>query len=193
ADAAADGRLPAAQLARSAERLAALAARFPSQPGADPQRAADNSLMDQAWACGLTALGGARPPLRHQPLRVLTQASVLSDGVSEAGLASEMVRGLFTGFSDVRFDTVPSLVDGPWPAAEGRFTVLVGNQRPRYGAQRPAADLHLVLWNPYQALDIAAPALLSWGYAPGALAAVQAWLEGRAAAPGRLPITLECR
>jgi beta-N-acetylhexosaminidase len=124
---------------------------------------------------------------------VLTQASVASDGVSEAGVDAAALQALFSDFADVRFDTVPSLLHGPWPAADGRFTVLVSNHRSRYaapGQPRPPADLHLALWNPYQALDIAAPTLLSWGYAPGALAAVAAWLGGDAPAPGHLPVQM---
>ena len=64
--------------------------------------------------------------------------------------------------------------------------MLVSTRRDRYGPSaadwRP--DLHVVLWNPFQVLDVPAPALLAWGYADGALAAVRQWLEGRAAAPG---------
>ncbi len=189
----ATGELQPAALQASAARLDALAQAYPSTPGPYAARGADEALVHSAWAAALTALGGAQPPGRQQPLRVLTQASVASDGVSEAGVDAVALRALFAPFADVRFDTVPSLLHGLWPAADGRFTVLVSNHRSRYAlgeAPRPPADLHLALWNPYQALDIAAPSLLSWGYAPGALAAVAAWLRGDAVAPGRLPIHL---
>jgi beta-N-acetylhexosaminidase len=46
------------------------------------------------------------------------------------------------------------------------------------------------LWNPFQVLDIRAPAIVTWGFADGALAALRAWLEGRAAAPGHAPVPL---
>jgi hypothetical protein len=46
------------------------------------------------------------------------------------------------------------------------------------------------LWNPFQVLDVPAPALVSWGFAGEALTAVRAWLEGRAAAPGHAPVPL---
>ena len=52
-------------------------------------------------------------------------------------------------------------------------------------------DLHLTLWNPYQALDVVGPTVVTWGFAPGALAAAQAWLEGRAQASGRAPQGLQ--
>jgi beta-N-acetylhexosaminidase len=32
---------------------------------------------------------------------------------------------------------------------------------------------------------------VTWGYAEGALAALRAWLEGRAQAPGRAPVPLQ--
>jgi len=49
-------------------------------------------------------------------------------------------------------------------------------------------DLHLALWNPYQALDFAAPALMTYGFAPPALEAVQAWLAGDIEAEGHCPV-----
>jgi beta-N-acetylhexosaminidase len=53
---------------------------------------------------------------------------------------------------------------------DGRLNVLVSTRRARYGAaaQGWKPDLHIALWNPYQALDVAGPTLLSWGFAPGA-------------------------
>jgi beta-N-acetylhexosaminidase len=46
-------------------------------------------------------------------------------------------------------------------------------------ARHLAPDLHLALWNPYQALDINAPALMTYGFAQPALNAINAWLSGR--------------
>jgi beta-N-acetylhexosaminidase len=190
------GELFEPTLQRAAARLDALAARFPASPRdlSEAQRADDEALMRSAWARALTAVGAPEPPARDAPLRVVTQGRVDSDGVSEAGLPASAVRGLFSAFSDVEFIEVASLA-ALSPAAlqvPGRRSVLVSNQRARYaqpGALRP--DLHLVLWNPFQVLDVAAPALVTWGYAEGALAAAQAWLEGRAGAPGVSPVPLQ--
>ncbi|HEX7640053.1 MAG TPA: beta-N-acetylhexosaminidase, partial [Burkholderiaceae bacterium] len=79
--------------------------------------------------------------------------------------------------------------------ADGRVNVLVSNHRTRFGAAAADArpDLHLALWNPFQLLDVAAPAVVTWGYADGALDALQAWLEGRAQATGRSPVKLSPR
>ena len=43
---------------------------------------------------------------------------------------------------------------------------------------------------PERTAILPAPALVPWGHASGALAAVQAWLEGRAGAPGVPPVAL---
>ncbi len=57
-------------------------------------------------------------------------------------------------------------------------------------AQRLNPDLHLCLWNPYAALDVPAPALISFGFRPEALDAVVAWMKGDETATGTLPIEL---
>ena len=75
---------------------------------------------------------------------------------------------------------------------DGRFTFLASTSRLRYGPHARSSfrpDLHLALWNPYQALDIVAPALITYGFAPPALDAVNAWLDGRVEAAGNAPVT----
>ncbi len=187
----ADGRLTAAQGQRAMARLDTLAARYPVQHAeyASTLHEADDALMHRAWAAGLTALQGATPPAPGEPLRVIVQAEVPTDQVSEAGPGSDAVLAMFKGFADVRTLVLPDLATLNWQQLpqDGRRTVLVSTRRDRYGATAAGwhPDLHIVLWNPFQALDIAAPTLLAWGYADGALAAVQQWLEGRATAPGR--------
>jgi beta-N-acetylhexosaminidase len=74
---------------------------------------------------------------------------------------------------------------------DGLFTVLASTSRLRYGPHAKAAfrpDLHLALWNPYQALDIAAPALITYGFAAPALDAVNSWLAGELTASGVAPV-----
>lgn len=198
AQAQAEGTLNAAALAASAARLDHLAATHPATPVdlGEAQRAADAALMDGGWRRALCALGGARPPAPGTPLRVVTQARVPTDGVSEAGVGADAVRALFAGFADVQFDEVDDLA-GIAPdrlqARKGRLVVLVSTPRERYRAaaapRRP--DLHLALWNPFHAMDIAAPALVTWGHAPGALAAARSWLQGQATATATAPVPLE--
>ena len=190
-----EGSLDEAALRASADRLDALAVRFPAVQIAltVEQRLQDELLMHHAWARALTTIGAATPPKMNAPLRVVTQGRVESDGVSEAGVSAAAVRELFSNFSDVEFVEVANLpaLDASTLAATGRHVVLVGNHRPRYPrAGVLAPDLHLVLWNPFQVLDVQAPALVPWGHAKGALEAVRAWLEGRAGAPGVAPVAL---
>lgn len=193
------GALTPAQLRRSCDRLDALAARYPSRPGAyvKEQRDEDDALMRRAWAQGLSIVGDAQRPAPGRALRVFTQAAVPSDGVSEAGLDAQSVRALFAAFGDLDFVALDRLGELDWTQVprDGRFNVIVSNHRQRYAgpARDWRPDLHLALWNPFVVLDVAAPAVVSWGYADGALAAVRAWLEGRGAAPGRAPVPLAPR
>ena len=188
--------LSAAQIATANARLDALAQRYPAATGRYDvhQREADDALMRGAWARGLTGVGAPRAPGLDQPLRVYTQSSVPCDGVSEAGPSGAQVAALFGAFADVEVVQLGELRGLDWSAVprDGRATVLVSNHRDRYDAAsstwRP--DLHLALWNPFQVLDIAAPAVVTWGYADGALAALRSWLEGRGALTGHSPVRL---
>ena len=192
----ASGALTQPQLQRSCQRLDALAGRYPVAPRPYPadQRDDDDALMRRAWAMGLTTLGDARPPRRDQRLRVFTQRGVPSDGVSEAGLTGDGVAALFTEFPDAEIVQLPELRTLDWSRVpqDGRCHIVASNLRERHGehARGWRPDLHLALWNPFQVLDVKAPAVITWGYADGALAAMRAWLEGRGAALGRSPVRL---
>ena len=195
-DALADGSLERAELLRS---LRPPRRAGPAIPGAaDALRESaprgGRALMERAWALALTPIGDARPPRLDQPLRVVTQRLVPTDGVSEAGPSGEVVASLFEAFGAVEIVQVDDLQHLDWDQLpqDGRSTVLASNQRARYGekARRWRPQLHLALWNPFQVLDVPAPAVVTWGFADGALTALRAWLEGRAAAPGRAPVPL---
>ncbi len=192
----ASGRLTPRQGEVANARLDRLAAAYPARAVDDAAtRAADHALMAQAWAAGLTALRGARPPALSAPIRVIVQGDVPTDMVSEAGPTGRQAVALFDAFSDAQIQMVDDIAKLDWASvpSDGRLNVLVSTRRARYGLAaagwRP--DLHLSLWNPYQALDVAGPTLLSWGFAPGALAGIKAWLEGRSRATGRAPQGLQ--
>ena len=85
----------------------------------------------------------------------------------------------------------PELLNWSALPADGRFVVLASTSRLRYGPHARATwrpDLHLALWNPFQALDIGSPALITYGFAPAALDAVHDWLAGELAAAGHCPV-----
>lgn len=190
------GQLTAAQGEAANRRLDRLAATYPARAVDDSaRRAADHALVAQAWAAGLTALRGAAPPGLDAPIRVIVQGDVPTDMVSEAGPTGRQAVALFQAFTDAQVQVVDDIARLDWATVprDGRLNVLVSTRRARYGAAAGAwrPDLHLTLWNPYQALDVAGPTLISWGFAPGALAGVQAWLEGRAQATGRAPQGLQ--
>jgi beta-N-acetylhexosaminidase len=188
--------IDAKTLARACARLDRLAERFPVRfdaYAADIRRS-DDALMRRAWARGLTALD-ATPPPRNRPLRVITQHRVPGDGVSEPGVTGENVAQLFAAFDDVEIVQTEDLLglDPLHLPQDGRMQVLASNIRVRYGerARDWHPDLHIILWNPFHALDVAAPSVVTWGYADGALGALAAWLDGRAAATGRAPVPLQ--
>ncbi|MEK8047569.1 beta-N-acetylhexosaminidase [Ideonella margarita] len=198
-DAIFEGDLLPEQVQASAARLDELARRYPAAPAAydDAQRRTDDILMRATWRQGLCVLGATDALPGGLPLRVVTQSRVDCDGVSEAGLAGADVRALFPEAADIEMQLVPDLLVFE-PASlpdDGRALVIVSNHRRRYGANagqwRPA--LHVAIWNPFQVLDIPAPSVITWGYADGALRALQGWLTGRGAATGVPPVPLPTR
>ena len=195
AGARADGTLAHSRLACACGRLDRLAERFPaaSRPYPADTRAADEALMNRASAESLVATGDARAPSRTRPLRVITQRTVAGDGVAEPGVPGDDVATLFGAFADVecvQADDLHAFARAGAPT-DARLNVLVSNIRQRYPAGLHwTPDLHVVLWNPFQALDFAAPSLVTWGFGPGALAALRAWLEGRLDARGCAPVRL---
>jgi beta-N-acetylhexosaminidase len=190
------GTLLRSRLWDARTRLETLASRYPAATGhySQAQRDIDEALMRRTWVQALCAVAHPLPPQPDAALRVVTQNTVASDGVSEAGLPCEKVRALFGGFSDVEFVTLPdltALTQNDLPR-DKRFNVLVSNHRGRYGVagQNARADLHVVLWNPFQAMDIDAPTLITWGYADGACVAAREWLLGHVSANALPPVPL---
>jgi beta-N-acetylhexosaminidase len=126
-------------------------------------------------------------------VRLVARQDVVSDGVSESGVPAASVAAALGRLYDVDLVTFADAECFDWSALpdDGRFTILASTSRRRYGPNARAGwrpDLHLALWNPYQALDFAAPALMTYGFAPPALDAVVAWLAGEAEAPGVCPV-----
>ncbi|MCE3261740.1 MAG: nagZ [Pseudoduganella sp.] len=189
----ADGSLSQAAVEERLARLNALALAYPCQQRSYKEDAADRAIMAEGWRRGLTARGNPQRPAPGAKVRLVVRQDVVSDGVSEAGVPAATVAASLGKLYDVELLTFADAATFDWSALpqDGRFTVLASTSRLRYGenARRHwKPDLHLALWNPYQALDIQAPALMTYGFAAPALDAVNAWLSGALEATGRCPV-----
>lgn len=200
----ASGRVSRRAAREKADRLAELAQRFPvdAEPYPAAERAADRELMQRAWSAGLTTIGEARPLGAGAAFTLVAAQAAAGGGASDAGLTGSALIGALQEPFDLRvalFDPADPL--GSLPEIErihrpGTPIVLATTQRRRLGepltelARTLAPAVHLCLWNPYAALDVPAPALISYGFRPEALDAVANWLEGDEPATGTLPIRL---
>jgi beta-N-acetylhexosaminidase len=189
----ASGELTGEEVQIRLDRLAALAKAYPCKPRSYKEDAADREVMAEGWRRSLTAYGQPRRPAKGAHVRLVVRQDVVSDGVSEAGVPAEKVAESLRRLYDVELVTFADADTFDWSALpkDGRFTVLASTSRLRYGDHardtwRP--DLHLALWNPYQALDIQAPALMTYGFAKPALDAVNGWLSGELEATGNAPV-----
>ncbi|MYN01651.1 beta-N-acetylhexosaminidase [Pseudoduganella sp. DS3] len=189
----ADGSLSQAAVEERLARLDALAQAYPCQQRSYKEDAADRVIMAEGWRRSLTARGNPQRPAAGSKLRLVVRQDVVSDGVSEAGVPAAAVAASLGKLYDVELVTFADANTFDWSALpqDGRFTVLASTSRLRYGDNARnnwKPDLHLALWNPYQALDIQSPALMTYGFAAPALEAVNAWLSGELEATGRCPV-----
>jgi len=189
----ADGSLSQAAVDERLARLNALAQAYPCQQRSYKEDAGDRVIMAEGWRRALTARGNPRRPAAGSKLRLVVRQDVVSDGVSEAGVPAATVAASLGKLYDVDLVTFADAGTFDWSALpqDGRFTVLASTSRLRYGDNARnnwKPDLHLALWNPYQALDIQSPALMTYGFAAPALEAVNAWLSGELEATGRCPV-----
>ena len=189
----ADGSLSQAAVEERLARLNALAQAYPCQQRSYKEDAADRVIMAEGWRRALTARGNPQRPAPDSTLRLVVRQDVVSDGVSEAGVPAATVAASLGKLYDVELVTFADANTFDWSALpqDGRFTVLASTSRLRYGDNARnnwKPDLHLALWNPYQALDIQAPALMTYGFAAPALEAINAWLSGELEATGRCPV-----
>lgn len=193
AHAIAGGAITRAQVDERLARLAALAASYPAAPRAYAEDAADREIMAEGWRRALTSRGDPQRPAPGSKVRLVVRQDVVSDGVSEAGVPAAAVAASLGRLYDVELVTFADAESFDWAALpqDGRYTILASTSRLRYGPHARATwrpGLHLALWNPYQALDIDAPALMTYGFAAPALDTVNAWLAGTLEATGTCPV-----
>jgi len=187
------GELPMDEVQRRLARLSSLAATYPCAPRAYMEDTADRQLMNHAWRRCLTARGNPQRPPAGAKVRLVVRQDTVSDGVSEAGVPAAVVATSLGRLYDVDLVTYADAETFDWNGLpqDGRFTFLASTSRLRYGPNARAnwkPNLHLALWNPYQALDIDAPALITYGFAAPALDAIDAWLAGTLEANGKCPV-----
>lgn len=189
----ANGSLSRAAVDERLARLNALAQAYPCQQRSYKEDAADRLIMAEGWRRALTARSNPQRPSPGSKLRLVVRQDVVSDGVSEAGVPAAAVAASLGKLYDVDLVTFADANTFDWSSLpqDGRFTVLASTSRLRYGDNARnnwKPDLHLALWNPYQALDIQSPALMTYGFAAPALEAINAWLSGELEATGRCPV-----
>ena len=193
ANAIANGTLSQQQIDERLARLAALAQAYPCKPRAYKEDASDREIMAEGWRKALTARGNPQRPAKGAKVRLVARQDVVSDGVSEAGVPAAAVAASLGKLYDVELVTFADANTFDWNTLpqDGRFTFLASTSRLRYGENARnnwKPDLHLALWNPYQALDIQSAALMTYGFAAPALEAINAWLSGELEAQGRVPV-----
>jgi beta-N-acetylhexosaminidase len=190
-----NGEVSPNEVQEKLQRIRNLVQRFPCVEAeyASAQEAQDHALMAQAWQAGITPYGDLKLPALASKIRLIVSADVVSDGVSEAGIPAAEVAALLSQIYDVESTYFDDEASFDWTSLpnDGRTTILASTTRLRYSENARTTwqpDLHLVLWNPFQALDIKAPALITYGFAPAAMQAVLACLKGEVVPQGVMPV-----
>ena len=196
----------AGEMRRKRDRLVALASRYPVQASAYPAAALaeDAATMQEGWTKGLTAWRNPQPVRAGSPLTLVVAQGAVGSGVSDPGMQGLALVERLSADYDLRVVTYDPQTD-PNATALPFFQQVhrpgtpvvfasTGRQRPAEALKAFAAalrpTLHLALWNPFTVLDVEAPALVTYGYRPEALAAVAAWMKGQVQATGTFPVAL---
>ncbi len=198
------GTLSGAEMREKDARLKALAASYPvaTRPYPDAERAADAALMGEAWQAGLAAYHDPRPIPPGQPLTLVVAQSGVGGGASDPGMSGATLVARLTDTHDLRvvlydpaapLDAIADFDRFHRPGTPVAFATTA-RHRPSGDALQLIAHvkptLHLALWNPYAVLDVPAPAILTFGFRPEALDALQAWLKGDVRATTTLPFSV---
>lgn len=172
-------------------RLEALAAQYPSQADPAIDTEADRPAIAAAWAKALT---GYRQPKVPAPPRstvvLLAHRLPQRENVSEAATAGETLAYELAQVYHIKYVPFERPDDIPWEQVRGLgFPVILATtfRHRQPGLKGVQPDLHLALYNPYIALDVDAPAVLSYGFRPEARRALIGWLSGEVELNGQLP------
>ena len=191
------GTLERSGAERSVRRLEELARRFPAQAVPGAKLDTDAALFAGAWKRGLVTLGAATPPAPGSRVTLIARREEARETVSEAGLPARTLARALAPLYDLEVLDYEHAEDLDWaalrsrPEQGGRFLLLTtAGRHPQPGLYGATPDLHLCLYNASCVLDVAAPALLSFGAQQEALQAVVDWLRGEVQAGGTLPFPL---
>lgn len=197
----ASGDLSEARLRQALARLQRAAQRFPGtpRPYTDAQKQADQAQVEAWGRASITRTGTVEALDPAEPVLLLVSQGAGAGGpygefLSGAALTTALQRALphlQMALLPVN-DTLPALkLLGEFPNAP---VLLATTDRwsipPTYRELTPLLQtrrtIQLALWNPYQALELPFPALISYGFRRGNLDALsQALISGEA--PGHLP------
>ncbi|WP_367174510.1 glycoside hydrolase family 3 N-terminal domain-containing protein [uncultured Deinococcus sp.] len=190
--AALDGDLDPAAVQASVERLRTLARQTPAHADLSLNPEDDAALMALGWERGLSVYRDPQPPAPGSRLLLVCERYAYRENVSERGVDADTVAHDLGTLYDVQLHAYDTADDLDWPALrrqaddEGRTLVLVTTGRHRHPALAGLTpDLHVALYNPYAALLVDAPAVITGGFRPGARAALLAWLRSPHAAGPR--------
>jgi beta-N-acetylhexosaminidase len=200
-----EGRVSGERITRSLDRLHTLARRHPIAPAAYDLETfqADVALTQRAWGRGICAVGDVHLPVSGSAVTLIAATEVPGEYVSELGINGttlatqlEAVYRVKSVLYDHR-DPLASLAAVREAQTNGDTILFASTSRRRLSedvrslAREAQPALHLALWNPYAVQDVPAPALVTFGYRPEAIAALLEVLRGECAITGVPPVTLE--
>jgi beta-N-acetylhexosaminidase len=196
-----DGRISPERIQESCERLQNLAKRFPIAPleYTQSQIKTDSRTMQAAWQRGIVAHNNPVLPALGSKIVLLVAEEVQSENVSELGISGSSLAAALSGIYEVQtifYDQKTPLAVLEQVQKVIQSIVFASTTRRRLSPEAKALakaakpSLHLALWNAYNVLDVPAPALITFGYRPEAIAALLEILGG-AVVTGIAPIQLE--
>ncbi len=199
-----DGRISQARIEVSLGRLRRLSERFPSVTTHydSSQLEADIRLAQQAWRRGITAVGEPQVPAPGSAITLVAAAEIPGENVAELGISGASLTTVLEGVYRVNPVLYPlrqpleALSAVRAASARGDTIVFASTSRhrlpeeARHLAFEARPKLHLALWNAYSVADVPAPALVTYGYRPEAMAALLEVLRG-APVLGHAPVQLE--
>ncbi len=199
-EAAKNGSISLARIDQSLERLHGLARRFPIAPLEYPESVmqTDSLHLKHAWQQGIVAYNNPKPPTIGSRVTVVAADEVPGEYVSELGISgSNLVAALSSAYQvspiyyqqDNPLAILEAVQNATTPIIFASTTRKRLTEEVKALARAAKPDLHLALWNPYNVLDVPAPAIVTFGYRTEAIQALLEVLKG-AAITGIAPIRL---